>query len=96
MKLSAEQAQVLQGTASQVIEKLNSPFDLIFLDPPFHKELLPEVIAKIAARDLLAKDGVIYIECEGQGRYTVPDSWQLIKEKLSAQVSAKLYKRISE
>ncbi|WP_299076166.1 16S rRNA (guanine(966)-N(2))-methyltransferase RsmD [uncultured Paraglaciecola sp.] len=96
LSISCEQATVLQGAAASLLAKQQQVFDLIFLDPPFNKNLLPEVINTISQQNLLAPGGVIYIECAGSESYQVPDSWQLIKEKLSAQVSAKLYKRISE
>ena len=39
-------------------------FDLIFLDPPFRKEWLPKVIPLCV--ELLAKDGMVYIESDMQ------------------------------
>lgn len=94
--LSPEQATLMQGSVQNNLPLLNQAYDLIFLDPPFNQNLLPNIIQMISDRALLALKGVIYIECEGQGSgYVVPDNWQLIKEKQSPQILSRLYQRIS-
>jgi 16S rRNA (guanine966-N2)-methyltransferase len=92
--LSSQQAKIIQGNTLDMLNNLNQPFELIFLDPPFNQNLLPLTIERIVEKSLLAIDGVIYIECEGMGDvYSVPESWQLIKEKRSAQILARVYQR---
>jgi 16S rRNA (guanine966-N2)-methyltransferase len=93
LNIEKGQATVHQGAAVQILDRQQEPFDLIFLDPPFNKNLLPEVISKISQRELLAADGVIYIESEGSCSYSVPEDWDLIKEKRTAQVLVRLYQR---
>jgi len=96
LNLSAQQAQIIQGNTSDTLNHLSQPYDLIFLDPPFNQNLLPETIQSIDKHALLSIDGVIYIECEGQGiSYSVPEDWRLIKEKRSTQVLARVYQRNS-
>ena len=94
--LSADQAKIIQGNSLDKLNNLEQPYELIFLDPPFNQNLLPQIIERIVEQSLLAIDGVIYIECEGQGLvYPVPENWQLIKEKHSAQILARVYQRKS-
>ena len=93
LKIDTAQVKVILGNTEQVLEKTNQEFDLIFLDPPFNKNLLTPVIDKISKQKLLAVDGVIYIESEGQCIYSVPEDWQLIKEKRTSQVLVRLYQR---
>lgn len=96
LSLSSSQATLIQGSAQNNLALLSQNYDLIFLDPPFHQNLLPSVIQLIVDNSLLAIKGVIYIECEGQGGgYSVPASWQLIKEKQHPQILSRLYQRIS-
>ena len=40
------------------------PFDLVFLDPPFAKELLPQAIKLISDNGYINQDSKIYIESE--------------------------------
>ncbi|MGS2719202.1 16S rRNA (guanine(966)-N(2))-methyltransferase RsmD [Paraglaciecola aestuariivivens] len=94
LSLTADQVSLQVGKAQVKLRQLTDAFDLIFLDPPFHQNMLPEIIDIIAQQQLLAEDGVIYIECEGQGaNYAVPDNWQLIKEKQHSQILSRLYQR---
>jgi len=93
--LTVEQALLMQGSAQNILTSLSQRFDLIFLDPPFNQNLLPSIVQLITDNSLLALKGVIYIECEGQGSdYTVPDNWQLIKQKQHPQILSRLYQRV--
>jgi 16S rRNA (guanine966-N2)-methyltransferase len=94
--LSDQQAKIIQDNTLNSVNNLSQPYELIFLDPPFNQNILPEMIKRIAEKALLTIDGVIYVECEGQGiNYSVPENWQMLKEKRSAQILARLYQRIS-
>jgi 16S rRNA (guanine966-N2)-methyltransferase len=94
--LSTQQAKIIQGNTLDVLNNLNESYELIFLDPPFNQNLLPKTIESIVGKSLLAIEGVIYIECEAQGNdYVVPENWQLIKEKRSSQILARVYQRSS-
>ena len=43
---------------------LNTKFDLIFLDPPFHESLIQKSLNIISENQLLTDKGLVYIECE--------------------------------
>jgi 16S rRNA (guanine966-N2)-methyltransferase len=97
--LSAQQAKIIQGDTLDTLNKLNNEeqsYELIFLDPPFNQNLLPQTISIIIEKNLLAANAIVYIECEGQDTiYSVPENWHMIKEKRSAQILARVYQRIS-
>jgi 16S rRNA (guanine966-N2)-methyltransferase len=94
LNVAAEKAQLIMGDSVQVLQGLVEPFDVIFLDPPFQKDLLNPIIEKIYIASLLKPKGLIYIECEAQGRgYVVPNNWSCIKEKQSSQIISRLYQR---
>ncbi|WP_340679205.1 16S rRNA (guanine(966)-N(2))-methyltransferase RsmD [Paraglaciecola sp.] len=93
LKISSEQATILPGNALQLLAGLNQQFDLIFLDPPFHQNLLPPIIQLIDELNLLTEDGVLYIESESQAAdYKIPANWQLVKERQSSQLCSRLYR----
>ena len=92
LKVSTQSAEVICADSLRYLAKLEDSFDLIFLDPPFHKNLLPGAIEKIQHQGLLNENGLIYIECETQNaQYTVPSNWRLLKQNQSSQVTANLY-----
>ena len=59
--------------ALSYLRSCSESFDLIFLDPPYNAGLLKPVLAEIAERDLLRKDGIIVVESEENGE-SVEDS----------------------
>ncbi|MFT6898828.1 MAG: 16S rRNA (guanine966-N2)-methyltransferase [Paraglaciecola sp.] len=95
LKVETAQARVISGDTLAVLGQLAESYDLIFLDPPFNHDLLPQCIELIAEYGLLQRDGIIYIECETQNaHYPVPANWQLLKQQQGKQVVARLYQNI--
>ncbi|HBY88629.1 MAG TPA: 16S rRNA (guanine(966)-N(2))-methyltransferase RsmD [Colwellia sp.] len=70
--------------------KSDKPFDLVFLDPPFRKQLV-EQAAQLLNNFGLAEQALIYVEMEAESTQVIPANWQLIKEKISGQVVYQLY-----
>lgn len=66
------------------------PFDLVFLDPPFRKQLV-EQAAQLLNHCSLAEQALIYVEMEAESKQVIPANWQLLKEKLAGQVIYQLY-----
>lgn len=89
-------ADVVQTDALVFLQNCEQAFDVIFLDPPFNKGLLPSCLQVIQDKDLLKEDGWIYIESE----LTVPDlnlpaHWHLHREKKAGQVFLRLFQNQS-
>lgn len=59
-KLQAEQVTVLRGDAMRHMASMAGKFNLIFLDPPYQLQLLPQLLP--LCRRLLEQDGLVYIE----------------------------------
>jgi 16S rRNA (guanine(966)-N(2))-methyltransferase RsmD len=87
-KLKAQQLQIIQGDALVVVKKLavngnNSvdKYDVIFLDPPFHRDLLAQILPDCL--HLLKEDGLLYLEAEKALEPSdLPDcldNWQVIR-----------------
>jgi 16S rRNA (guanine966-N2)-methyltransferase len=78
---------------SPKLEKSNKeyqPFDLVFLDPPFRKNLV-EQSAQLLNNYGLVDEALIYVEMEAESTQEIPDNWQLLKEKVTGQVVYQLY-----
>ena len=93
--LQCSQAQVICRDALQVLQAgCREPFELVFLDPPFRKDLLPQVIPLLEQQGWLADRALIYLERENEGEAPViPPNWQLLKDKQAGQVCYQLYLR---
>lgn len=89
----ADRAQVVNQNSLQFLnQSQNQPhFDLVFLDPPFNFDLAEQAIALLDQNHWLRPQALIYVETEKDKGLNVPESWALLKEKNSGQVSYRLY-----
>lgn len=62
-KLQAKQAELLMMNARNFLASDARKFDIIFLDPPYRLELLPELLPKLPIH--LKPDGLVYAESRG-------------------------------
>ena len=88
-------AEVVQGDALRVLRTPpETPFDIVFLDPPFADGLLPEVCRLLEDRDWLALDAVIYLEQDaGRGWPDLPAGWLTHREGSAGQSAQRLLRR---
>jgi len=88
-------AEVRQTDALQHLQNAAAePFDLVFLDPPFHKDLLAPACTLLEARGWLAGDAWIYTESEQPpSSLGLPGNWRLHREKHTGQVHYALWQR---
>ena len=56
-------------------------YDLIFIDPPFNKNLIDNLLSNILSRELLSESGKIYFEFEKKLDLKIPESLDLKKKK---------------
>jgi len=98
---SLGQAEVIQVDALKWLKTFSKDtathsmgpcYDLIFLDPPFRKDLLSETLEMLTSSKILAPNALIYLEKEKEAFSLVPPSqWQLLKEKMAGQVCYQLF-----
>lgn len=70
------------------------PYNIVFLDPPFHQDLLEPACAALEANGWLTEDALIYVESENSpGRLSLPGNWQLHRDKRAGQVWYSLWRR---
>jgi 16S rRNA (guanine966-N2)-methyltransferase len=85
-KLKLDQVTVIRADALQWLEQDPSPFDVVFLDPPFSANLLGPLCQKLN-QGWLADNARIYMEDEAsRGLPVLPDGWELLKDKTTGQV----------
>ncbi|MBD3668097.1 MAG: 16S rRNA (guanine(966)-N(2))-methyltransferase RsmD [Kangiella sp.] len=89
--VNADNAYVMHGDAFDFIENNAQKFDIIFLDPPFHKGIAQKVIEQLAAADWLKPETKIYIEVEQGLELHLPKNWTELKDKKAGQLQYKLF-----
>ncbi|MCG8155999.1 16S rRNA (guanine(966)-N(2))-methyltransferase [Brenneria goodwinii] len=94
MLLRAENARVVNIDTLQWLAQTGEPFDVVFLDPPFRKDLLNNTLSLLEQQGWLAPDAWIYVETEAENaQLIIPDNWRLHREKIAGQVAYRLYIR---
>ncbi|MFU8785245.1 16S rRNA (guanine(966)-N(2))-methyltransferase RsmD [Aliidiomarina sp.] len=88
---AADRATVICADALATLHGTIGTFNLVLLDPPFNQALLQPCIDQLAAGNLVANQGWVYIECEQQLTFTTPANWRLHREKTAGQVAYRLY-----
>jgi 16S rRNA (guanine966-N2)-methyltransferase len=69
------------------------PFDIVFLDPPFHSQLLPDDVQLLEDKGWLSPEAWIYIEAQKGLNLELPANWSVHRSKQAGQVSYQLIKR---
>lgn len=63
-----EKSTVINADYKKCLNELNEKFDIIFIDPPYKKDIAVESIKKILDLKLIAKDGIIVLETDEEER----------------------------
>ncbi|WP_117236409.1 16S rRNA (guanine(966)-N(2))-methyltransferase RsmD [Vibrio maerlii] len=93
--LKTDSIELLNDNALTVLTKSPSePYDVVFLDPPFHKGLLAECIELLEKNNWLTEHAMIYIETEKElAIENIPQHWHPHREKTAGQVCYRLFER---
>jgi 16S rRNA (guanine966-N2)-methyltransferase len=96
--LKSQNGEVINMSALTWLDSRNTDneprYDLVFLDPPFRKDLLPTICILLEERNLLADNALIYIEAESEAVLTnLPANWESYREKKAGQITYRLFNR---
>jgi len=83
-RLAAERAEILRYDALAWLAAAPvSPYDIVFVDPPFAAGLADEALT-LLARGWVAVDGVVYVEAPVAP--TLPAGWTILRQGRTRQV----------
>lgn len=92
--LKADNIEVLNKDSLEYLKNNGEPYDLVFIDPPFRKGLLNDVVNLLESNHWLADDALVYIEAEKELELPeLPSHWHLHREKVAGQVRFQLFTR---
>ncbi len=79
-------------TAQQFLQHAATPYDIVFVDPPFTLQLAAPVCASLANSRRLGDDALIYVETAAtESSLDIPPQWTLHREKTSGGVTYRLF-----
>lgn len=94
--LQASNVEFLCAAMPQQMQKIaNKAFDIVFVDPPFHKNLVGICCEALEANQLIKPEGYIFVEIERGVSFesSLPANWEIIKKKNRGQVDYYLLQR---
>ncbi|QIV94260.1 16S rRNA (guanine(966)-N(2))-methyltransferase RsmD [Allofrancisella frigidaquae] len=62
---------------------------IIFLDPPFNKNIIPKTLNTILENSFIPQGTIIYVETEKQTNFSL-EGFEILKEKETSNIKAKL------
>jgi len=84
--LGATAVEVVQMPALVYLQGRPGPFDVVFLDPPFSRQMLPSVCDALQGHGVLASGARIYLETELEQSLAMPPDWQVLRHSRIGQV----------
>jgi len=93
--LNCDRAEIRQQDALALLASPpTEPFELVFIDPPFHQNLLEPTCTALEENGWLTADALIYTESEtAPERLSHPANWHLHRQKKAGQVWYSLWQR---
>lgn len=91
--LNAENAEIFcSSVPCENPSFLNQKFDIVFLDPPFHQNLVEISSHWLEKNNCIHENSLIYIEAESELKnLSLPSSWSELRSKIAGQVGYHLY-----
>ena len=90
----APEGRVRRADALQFLAGMPTPFEVVFLDPPFASGLLGAVAERLEGGGWLAPRARVYVECAARsGLPALPAAWHPLKAKRAGEVGYHLLER---
>lgn len=85
-KLGTQQAESVISDAQRFLSQPPTPFDIVFLDPPYASGVLADVCAMLS-EGWLAPSAMVYLEAPSEaGLPSLPTGWTVHRSKTAGQV----------
>ena len=86
-RLHADNIKILCADSLQFCEQTNNQYDCIFIDPPFSRFNLAEILDKITSSQMLKDNTLIYVEGPaGNLPQQLPSEWQWKRQSKAGDV----------
>ena len=90
--VNTDRASFYHGSAESYLKNEPQAFDIVFLDPPYDLDLIPETSSLLQTGAWLKPGAWIYLEHDGRLDLSkLPTQWQAYRDKVAGQVHYSLY-----
>lgn len=93
--LNCDKSSIINANIPKYILKSNQPFDIVFMDPPFYKNLISPTCRWLEENNLIKQNSLVYIEIESTVKtIPVPAEWRKLKSKNAGIAGYNLYEKV--
>jgi len=93
-ELDCDRGRAIRSDAERYLAAPATPFDIVFLDPPFAGNLLGEACRRLEAGGWLAPGAYVYLEAPASaGLPGLPAGWMVLRSKRAGEVGYHLVHR---
>ena len=87
------QAHIFKMPFDRFLNETKEKFDIVFLDPPYHNNLIYESLKMIKEKNLLNDDAIIVTESDFDEEIIFPSGYSIVKEKIYGRLKVNLVKK---
>ncbi|MEE8041822.1 MAG: 16S rRNA (guanine(966)-N(2))-methyltransferase RsmD [Pseudomonadales bacterium] len=89
--LGANRLSIIHTDALRYVDARHPrTFDIIFVDPPFHHQLIPATLEALARSDCVTHGTLVYVELEADTDCAVASSWDRLRHQRAGNTQAML------
>ncbi len=86
-RLSAHEAELINNDGPSFVKNSTKQFDIVFLDPPFSKFNIEDLLQQLADSDTIKPGGLIYVESSADKfPQNLPINWKWQRQSKAGQV----------
>ena len=91
-QLQTDQCDIVFSDFKKYLARCDQNFDIVFLDPPYHKGFMQQSIDMLHELDCFNGSATVYAECEmSADGLLCPESWEIFRESRSKKRRHALY-----
>ncbi len=80
--LKAEDNTTIRCISAPTLPPCNKPYDIIFIDPPYHLDLIPDVLCALEKNGYMSGECLIILEYYTSNILVLPDNFEIFKDKI--------------
>lgn len=81
LKIPAANFQIIHAAFPKLPTLAAAAFDIVFLDPPFHSQLMQPLITWLHHSQILTAGALLYLEIPQDTALSLPEGWKIFRRQ---------------
>lgn len=88
-----DKCEILNDDSFEYLRKCGRSFDIVFLDPPYNKNLIEPALSGISEYNILSDDGIAVLESDDTDFFGETEGLEIIKQRKYGRSYITVYKK---